>query len=320
MSFYQPPRPGHHLLVSRRLAGAWQPDTRPPSEPISSGLDDLDRIRALQPGRATLVTGPAGVGTSALVLSIALHVATHHAGSVLYVTDHLDGDEVEQRLVALEGRIDLNRPNKHVDQQALRQQRLDTLESLSRLPIAILACDEGVTPRRIAECARELERAGTPLRLLIIDRISMLRASPGGSRETATLVAELLNLVDDRSVTTILVEEPSSGASVVRPGAVPRVPTAEVSPIFVSLRTRLSSVLWLHRAEMFDEGTPDRGIGEIHVLWQRQGATGVIRAAFLPHLTRWANLARHPTRDSSHGGHGRNDGGADPNRESMERP
>ena len=49
---------------------------------------------------------------------------------------------------------------------------------------------------------------------------------------------------------------------------------------------------FIYRDEVYDEDSPDRGIAELIISKHRNGRTGVVRLAFLDHLTKFANLAR----------------------------
>jgi replicative DNA helicase len=49
---------------------------------------------------------------------------------------------------------------------------------------------------------------------------------------------------------------------------------------------------FIYRDEVYDEDSPDKGIAELIIAKHRNGATGVVKLAFLNHLTKFANLAR----------------------------
>ncbi len=49
---------------------------------------------------------------------------------------------------------------------------------------------------------------------------------------------------------------------------------------------------FIYRDEVYDEDTPDKGIAELIIAKHRNGATGIVKLAFLNHLTKFANLAR----------------------------
>jgi replicative DNA helicase len=53
---------------------------------------------------------------------------------------------------------------------------------------------------------------------------------------------------------------------------------------------------FIYRDEVYDEDSPDKGIAELIIAKHRNGATGVVKLAFLNHLTKFANLARGSSR------------------------
>lgn len=69
-----------------------------------------------------------------------------------------------------------------------------------------------------------------------------------------------------------------------------------------SLEQDADIVAFIYRDEVYDEDTPDRGIAELIVSKHRNGATGVVKLAFLNHLTKFANLARGPSGGGGGGG------------------
>jgi len=51
-------------------------------------------------------------------------------------------------------------------------------------------------------------------------------------------------------------------------------------------------VVFIYRDEVYNTESSDMGTAEIIVAKHRNGPTGTLRLAFLPHYTRFANLAR----------------------------
>ncbi len=63
-------------------------------------------------------------------------------------------------------------------------------------------------------------------------------------------------------------------------------------------------VAFIYRDEVYDEDSPDKGIAELIISKHRNGATGVIKLAFLNHLTKFANLHRGTSGGSGGAGAG----------------
>jgi replicative DNA helicase len=279
------------------LAAVWPPakQVRPRAAPATTGLRDLDRLRVFAPGRATVVTGPPGVGATSFALGIALHASSQTRSTVAYVTDHLDRAEIGDRLVAQHGRIDLvDLASKPPD--GSEGHRARDAVSLDGLPLVLVEASDGVTPLELSQVADALESASKPLRLLIVDRVSALRPSNGCAGDARNLVATLLDLLDRSQVSVLLVERPAQvRESAARPPSITS-PSVAVSALHCALPQRLQAVLWLHRADLKERHSDDAGLGEIHVLWHRHGATGYVRASYLHHRARWTDLSNSAVR------------------------
>ena len=52
-------------------------------------------------------------------------------------------------------------------------------------------------------------------------------------------------------------------------------------------------IIFIYRDEVYNEDTEDKGVAEIIIGKQRNGPLGTARVAFLPHLTRFENLAEN---------------------------
>lgn len=52
-------------------------------------------------------------------------------------------------------------------------------------------------------------------------------------------------------------------------------------------------VLLLYRDEYYHPDTEEPGVAEVHIAKQRQGETGVVKLAWIGHLTSFENLARN---------------------------
>ena len=59
-----------------------------------------------------------------------------------------------------------------------------------------------------------------------------------------------------------------------------------------SLEQDADVVMFLYRDEIYNAESPDRGTAEVLVSKHRSGPTGLVRLAFLDHITRFANMAK----------------------------
>ena len=61
-----------------------------------------------------------------------------------------------------------------------------------------------------------------------------------------------------------------------------------------SLEQDADTVVFIYRDEVYNPESPDMGTAEVILSKHRNGPTGTVRLAFLPHYTRFADMARTP--------------------------
>jgi len=59
-----------------------------------------------------------------------------------------------------------------------------------------------------------------------------------------------------------------------------------------SLEQDADTVVFIYRDEVYNPESPDMGTAEVILSKHRNGPTGTVRLAFLPHYTRFADMAR----------------------------
>ncbi|GGI06997.1 hypothetical protein GCM10011354_21890 [Egicoccus halophilus] len=230
------------------------------------------------------MTGEPGVGVTALALRLAHDVACREERPVLFLSDHLRAEQLDLRLLSSIGRVPLRewsaRPRPADAERRGRRARRELL----RQPLSWAVADGAVTPVTLALAVSALaERAGLPPSLVVIDRMSAVARSG----DAASVVAARLREVAVHHGCAIVVTE----TGLASPAAAKPARPQEVSQRFASLQPQLDAHWYVHRQELRDVDTPDAGLGEVHVTWQRDGATGVATLAFLTHLGMWASLA-----------------------------
>jgi replicative DNA helicase len=209
--------------------------------------------------------------------------------------------EVVNRMLSAEARIDSNK---------LKTGRLDDLdwrklgEALGKLSDAPLFIDDtpDLTLMEIrAKCRRLKQKHG--LDLVIVDYLQLM-SSTGKSDNRQNEVAEISRgmkmLAKELDVPVIALSQLS------------RQPESRTDkrPLMSDLRESGSIeqdadiVAFIYRDEVYDEDSPDKGIAELIISKHRNGATGVVKLAFLNHLTKFANLHRGTSGGSGGGGAG----------------
>jgi replicative DNA helicase len=253
------------------------------------------------PGLHNFVADDLIVHNSSLSLNLAQYVTVDLKKPAIIFTLEMSKLEVVNRMLSAEARIDSNK---------LKTGRLDDLDwrklgdALGKLSDAPLFIDDtpDLTLMEIrAKCRRLKQKHG--LDLVIVDYLQLMTSS-GRSDNRQNEVAEISRgmkmLAKELDVPVIALSQLS------------RQPESRTDkrPLMSDLRESGSIeqdadiVAFIYRDEVYDEDSPDKGIAELIISKHRNGATGVVKLAFLNHLTKFANLHRGTSGGSGGAGAG----------------
>jgi replicative DNA helicase len=241
------------------------------------------------PGLHNFVADDLIVHNSSLSLNLAQYVSVELRKPAILFSLEMSKLEIVNRMLSAEARIESTK---------LRTGKLDDLDwrklsdSLGKLSDAPLFIDDtpSITLMEIrAKCRRLKQREG--LDLVIVDYLQLMSSHArvdSRQQEVAEFSRGLKMLAKELDVPVIALSQLS------------RQPEARTDkrPLMSDLRESGSLeqdadiVAFIYRDEVYDEDSPDRGIAELIVSKHRNGATGVVKLAFLNHLTKFANLAR----------------------------
>jgi replicative DNA helicase len=237
---------------------------------VMSGLAGLDDMtRGLRPGQLAIIGARPSIGKTALGLQVAEHAAIGQGVSTLFVSLEMDGDELAERLIVGRARV----PGQRVRSGA----RLDP-DSPSR------------NVSQVAAVARRL-RAREGLGLVVVDYLQLLDAAPDLRRkdrheQVADISRRLKQLARDLRIPVLVLCQLNRKAED-RSDFEPRLADLRESG---AIEQDADTVWLLHRPSFY---RPDdrKGEADVIVAKQRNGPTGRVRLAFLPELTRFADLA-----------------------------
>ena len=230
------------------------------------------------------------MGKTSFALGMAAHAAMRANKPVLIFSLEMSQLEISQRILCAEARVDASRvrTGKLTDQDWA-----DLSTAIGRLSEAPIWVDDNpaVTIMEIRGKSRRLRSQTGELGMVIVDYLQLMTG-----RHTA----------ENRQVE---VSEISRGLKILaRELQCPVVALSQLSrnleqrqdkrPILADLRESGSIeqdadiVMFLYRDEIYHPETTDAGTAEVMVAKHRTGPTGKTRLAFLPHHTRFANMAR----------------------------
>jgi replicative DNA helicase len=255
---------------------------------VPTGLLNLDlRLNGgLRPGQLALLAARPGMGKSGLAMTIAHTLAVRKRRSVGIVSLEMSRDELLQRLVAIHTGID----TRQVEARVRRGDpaALDALGVLADAPIAI----EDSAMLSIQEVRSKARRLATvrPLELLIVDYVQLLIGDTNAVNrvDEVSRISRQLKLLARELQCPILALSQLSRAVEQRANKVPQLSDLRDSG---ALEQDADLVVFIYRAEVYEEQTTPQGVAELHLAKQRNGPLGVVPVRFDAPTTRFMNLS-----------------------------
>ncbi|MEX0592890.1 MAG: replicative DNA helicase [Nitriliruptoraceae bacterium] len=255
-----------------------------------AGYDDVYDLTI--PRLHNFVAGDLIVHNSSLALGISHYVTTRlHRPSILFSLE-MSKIEIVNRLLSTEARIDSSRLRTGRLEDSDWRKLGDALGSLADAPLYIDDTPSISLNEIRAKCRRLQQKHG--LDLVIVDYLQLMqshRRIESRQQEVAEISRGLKMLAKQLDVPVIALSQLSRQPES-RTDKRPQLADLRESG---SIEQDADIVGFIYRDEVYDDDSPDRGIAELIIAKHRNGATGVVRLAFLNHLTTFANLARGPS-------------------------
>jgi replicative DNA helicase len=255
---------------------------------VPTGLLDLDRLLngGLRPGNLVVLAARPSVGKSALAQSIAYHVAVKRREPVGFVSLEMNGHEITDRLIACHSGLPAQQVRAALREGA--QQVVDALAVLHDAPLYIEQ-EPGSTVMDVRSKARRLA-AQVPLRLVIVDYLQLMVQGEVYNRvDEVSKISRQLKLLAGELQCPVLALSQLSRAVEQRINPIPKLSDLRDSG---AIEQDADVVMFLHREELLDKETDKKGLAEVHVAKQRNGAVGQVVLRFDGPTMRFQNVAR----------------------------
>jgi replicative DNA helicase len=256
-----------------------------------SGYTDLDELTSgLQPNALVIVGARPAMGKTSFALGMAAHAAIEAGRPVLLFSLEMSQLELSQRLLCQESRVDA----KNVRDGKLTEADWKKIShGVGRLAEAPIWIDDNpnLTIMEIRAKARRLKSKVGDLGLIIIDYLQLMSGRSSAENrqvEVSEISRGLKILARELEVPVIALSQLSRGLEA-RQDKRPMLADLRESG---SIEQDADVVMFIYRDEVYHPDTSDLGTAEIIVAKHRNGPTGSIRLAFLPHYTRFANMAK----------------------------
>ncbi len=256
-----------------------------------SGYADLDDLLSgLQPNALLVCGARPAMGKTSFALGMAAHAAIEAQKPTLVFSLEMSQLELTQRLLCMEARVDA---------KAVRDGKLTESDwskighGVGRLAEAPIWIDDNpnTSVMEIRAKARRLKSKVGDLGLVVVDYLQLMTGRSGAESRQV----EVSEISRGLKILAREIEAPVLALSQLSRGLEQR---QDKRPMLADLRESGSIeqdadvVMFIYRDEIYDDQSPDVGTAEIIIAKHRAGPTGTVRLAFLPHYTRFANMAK----------------------------
>ncbi|MEA5469409.1 replicative DNA helicase [Spirulina sp. 06S082] len=228
------------------------------------------------------------VHNTSFALNIAANIAQQHQLPVAIFSLEMSKEQLVQRLLASEAKIESNRLRSGRITQTEMESVALAIGNLAELPIFI---DDNATltvMQMRSEVRRLQAEQGGKIGLVLLDYLQLMEGG-GDNRvqELAKITRSLKGLAREINAPVIALSQLSRGVES-RTNKRPMLSDLRESG---SIEQDADLVIMLYRDSYYNPDSPDRNIAEVIIAKHRNGPTGTIKLLFLPELTKFENLA-----------------------------
>ena len=255
---------------------------------VSSGFTALDEVTAgFQPGNLIILAARPSMGKSALGISMAVNVAATNTPCAFFTLE-MSKQEVTQRLICLEGKIDSHkiRTGKLAEEDWNRLSR--ACGKLEKVPL-YLDDTPGLTLFELRSRVQTLKRREPKLGLIVVDYLQLM--AMGGSvesrlQEVSSISRGLKALAKDMDVPVIALSQLSRAVEQ-RTDKRPQLSDLRESG---SIEQDADLVMFIYRDEYYNgEESEQQGLAEVHVAKHRNGPTETVKLSFLKRYAKFTD-------------------------------
>ncbi|MBQ9123171.1 MAG: replicative DNA helicase [Lachnospiraceae bacterium] len=257
---------------------------------IPTGFIDLDyRTAGMQPSDLVLIAARPSMGKTAFVLNIASNVAFKENKCVAIFSLEMSKEQLVNRMLALESRVD----SQHIRTGLLSDQEWAQLvESADEIGKSSLIIDDtpGISIAELRSKCRKYKMEHD-LSMIIIDYLQLMSGSgksDSRQQEISDISRSLKALARELSVPVLALSQLSRAVEQ-RPDHRPMLSDLRESG---AIEQDADVVMFIYRDDYYNHDTDRKDIAEIIIAKQRNGPIGTVELAWLPSLTKFANLQK----------------------------
>lgn len=257
---------------------------------IATGFYDLDYMMAgLQPSDFILIGARPSMGKTALVLNLADYIAIRSRIPMAVFSLEMSKEQLMNRMFAMEARVDSHKIRTG-DLSDSDWEKL--IESAGVIGKSNLIIDDtpGISIGELRSKCRKYKLEHN-LSLVVIDYLQLMTGNgrtDSRQQEISEISRSLKALAREIQAPVIAISQVNRACET-RPDHRPMMSDLRESG---SIEQDADVVMFLYRDEYYNKDSDKKGIAELIIAKQRNGAIGTVNLAWLPNLTKFANLEK----------------------------
>lgn len=257
---------------------------------IATGFYDLDYMTAgLQPSDFILIGARPSMGKTALVLNLAQYIAIRNNVPTAIFSLEMSREQLMNRMFAMEARVD----SQNIRTGDLSDSDWEKLiESAGVIGKSNLIIDDtpGISIGELRSKCRKYKLEHN-LSLVIIDYLQLMTGNgrtDSRQQEISEISRSLKALAREIQAPVIALSQVNRACEA-RPDHRPMMSDLRESG---SIEQDADVIMFLYRDEYYNKDSDKKGIAELIIAKQRNGSIGTVNLAWLPNLTKFANLEK----------------------------
>jgi len=256
---------------------------------VPTGFIDLDRLLGgLRRSDLIILAARPSAGKTALAMGIA-HNAAKAGVPVGIFSLEMSADQLVQRLISMEARIDSHRLGTGYFDEEDWQGITQAMAVLAEEPIFI---DDtaSITVMELRTKARRL-KAEQDIGLIVIDYLQLMqgRGIENRVQEVSEISRALKGLARELDIPVLTVSQLSRAVE----SRTDHMPVLSDLRESGSIEQDADVVIFIHRDKMYNENTAKGDVADVKVAKHRNGPTDTVHLRFFPEYTQFADLAAY---------------------------
>ena len=258
-------------------------------EGVPTGYAELDDLlTGLHPGELVLIAGRPAMGKTSIGMNIVENAAIRAGKKAAVFSLEMPAEQLAMRMMCTEARVDMQRVRRGQLADDEWERLAEVLVSIGPASIYI-DTTPGITVPEVRSKSRRLQLEHG-LDLIMIDYLSLMSATGRNNsrqEEVSQISRTLKGLAIELGVPVIALQQLS------------RAPTGRANhrPLLSDIRESgaieqdADVVMFIHREEYYDPETPEKGIAELIIAKQRNGALGTVKLGWKGEYTWFMDLS-----------------------------